>query len=233
MWSGPRNLSTAMMYAFAARGDCAVLDEPFYAVYLARTGLDHPCREAVLQTQPRDPDIVIRQLAGPIPDQLPHFYQKHMTHHLLPGIDRAWLKEVVNVFLIRHPARVIASYARRRENPSLEELGFHQQLEIFQQVRKLQGDTIVIDSSDVRADPASALTRLCEALDLPFTRRMLSWPKGGHKNDGVWAPYWYGKLRETTGFTGLEGPLPRAPRTLLSLLDQALPCYEALSASKI
>lgn len=233
MWSGPRNLSTAMMYAFGARQDCAVVDEPFYAAYLALTGLLHPLREEVLKTQPLDPEEVIRQITGPIPEGRAHFYQKHMTHHMLPGIDRSWLGQMVNVFLIRHPARVIASYVAKRENPALADLGFVQQLEIFREVQAFQSEVTVIDSSDIRSNPARMLARLCEATGLPGSEQMLSWPKGGHKNDGVWASHWYGELWASTGFAGPEGPLPRVPKELLPLLEQALPCYEALSREKI
>lgn len=115
MWSGPRNLSTAMMYSFAARGDCAVVDEPFYAAYLALSGLDHPMRDEILNSQPQDPERVVDTLTASNPDGMQHFYQKHMTQHMLEGVPRTWMKDVRNVFLIRHPARVIASYAAKRE----------------------------------------------------------------------------------------------------------------------
>ena len=118
MWSGPKNLSTAMMYAFAARGDCAVVVEPFYASYLAQTGLEHPMQEVILAAQPTDPKILATSLCGFIRNGLPHFYQKHMTHHMLPDTPREWMHEITHVFLIRHPARVIASYAAKRENPT-------------------------------------------------------------------------------------------------------------------
>ncbi|MCR9140572.1 MAG: HAD family hydrolase, partial [Alphaproteobacteria bacterium] len=131
MWSGPRNLSTAMMYSFGARSDCAVMDEPFYATYLARTGLNHPMRDDILASQPTDPAGVVDQLLGPIPDGKPHVYQKHMTQHMIDGIPRDWILEVTNVFLIRHPARVAASFSAKYDDPTLADIGFVQQAELF------------------------------------------------------------------------------------------------------
>lgn len=233
MWSGPRNLSTAMMYAFAARGDCAVVDEPFYAAYLAMTGLDHPMRDAILAAQPQDPGAVVAQITGPVPGDFPHFYQKHMTQHMIPGIARDWMREVVNVFLIRHPARVIASYAAKRENPTLDDIGFRQQAELFDLVRDWGQAPVVIDSHDIRADPRAALEKLCDAIGLAFTDAMLSWPKGGHKDDGVWAPHWYGAVWNSTGFAEPEGPLPQVPAHLQGVLDAAMPFYDRMRAEKL
>ena len=150
MWSGPRNLSTAMMYAFAARGDCAASDEPFYAAYLALTGLDHPMRDQVLASQPNDPARV--DLTGPAPGGAAIWYQKHMVHHMLPQMPRDWFKACRHAFLIRHPARVIASYARKRESPTLDDLGFVQQAELFDAIAQATGAAPpVADSAAIRA----------------------------------------------------------------------------------
>ena len=209
MWSGPRNLSTAMMYSFAARGDCAVWDEPFYGAYLALTGADHPMRAEVLAGVECDPDKIIARKTGSIPAGLPHFYFKSMTHHMVPGIPRDWFADVTHVFLIRHPARVIASYLAKRENPTEDDLGFRQQVEIFDEVTTLTGHMpLVIDATDVRANPREKLGKLCDALGLPFTEAMLTWPAGGCPEDGPWAPHWYGSVWKSTGFAGPEGPLP-------------------------
>ncbi|AVO37822.1 sulfotransferase family protein [Pukyongiella litopenaei] len=230
MWSGPRNLSTAMMYAFAARGDCAVVDEPLYAAYLAQTGLDHPMREAILAAQSADPDRVIGDLLGDIPGGKPHFYQKHMSQHMLPGIDRSWQGQMRNVFLIRHPARVIASYAAKRENPVLDDIGFRQQAELFDLATASGDEPVVIDSHDIRDDPATMLERLCDAIGLPFTIDMLLWPAGGHPADGVWAEHWYGAVHRSTGFAEPEGDLPEIPDALRPVLDAAMPHYDRLQA---
>ncbi|GGH29033.1 branched chain amino acid aminotransferase [Cribrihabitans marinus] len=233
MWSGPRNLSTAMMYAFGARTDCAVIDEPFYASYLALSGIDHPMRDEILAAQSQDPAEVERMLSGPIPGARPFWYQKHMTQHMIPGVPRDWMREVRNVFLIRHPARVIASYAAKRENPTAADLGFDLQAELFDEVLAQGGDPVVVDSHDIRADPAAALERLCDRIGVPWSPHMLSWPRGGHKDDGVWAAHWYGAVWDSTGFAGPEGPLPEIPAHLQPLLDDALPQYDRLKAARL
>ena len=233
MWSGPRNLSTAMMYAFAARKDCAVLDEPFYAAYLAATGLDHPMRAEILASQPQDPEAVVRQITGSIPAQKPHFYQKHMTQHMLPGMPRGWMRDFANVFLIRHPARVIASYAAKREAPALADIGFVQQADLFDDLRASGQEPLVIDSHDIRENPAAMLRLLCEALGLEWDPAMLHWPSGGIAEDGVWAAHWYGAVHRSTGFAGREGPLPHIEGPLRQLEQAAMPAYEHLEQFKL
>lgn len=228
MWSGPRNLSTAMMYSFAQRADCAVWDEPFYAAYLAQTGLDHPMREQILAEGETDPDRIIAACLGPVPDDKVHFYQKHMTQHMIPGIDRTWIAEVTNVFLIRHPARVIASYAAKREDPTADDIGFRQQFELFDYVRRLGQTPIVIDSADIRANPPLALEGLCDALGLPFDPAMLSWLKGGNIADGIWAAHWYGAVHDSTEFAGVEGDLPELSDVYAELEKESMFYYNAL-----
>jgi hypothetical protein len=234
MWSGPRNLSTALMYAFSARGDCAVWDEPFYAAYLDATGINHPMRDDIIATHESDPDRIAATCKGPVPQQQSLFYQKHMTLHMIPGFDRRWMRACQNVFLIRHPARVIASYAKKREGTTLHDIGFAQQAELYDEVAAWS-DTppIVIDSDDIRADPAGMLQRLCAALHIPFTRKMLHWPAGGNDADGVWAPHWYAAVHRSTGFEGAEGPLPALGGTYADLAAAALPFYEKLTANKL
>jgi Sulfotransferase domain len=234
MWSGPRNLSTAMMYAFAARGDCAASDEPFYAAYLAATGLDHPMRDAVIASQPTDPAQVAAQCLGPNPGFHPHWYQKHMTLHMIPAFDRGFLSGLTNVFLLRHPARVIASYVKKREAPTLLDIGFLQQAELFDRVADMTGTAPpVIAAETIRQNPRSALTRLCEALGLAFTDRMLSWPAGPKPFDGIWAPHWYNAVHRSTGFEDPEGPLPDLPAEYQSLADLALPAHDRLARHAI
>lgn len=234
MWSGPRNLSTAMMYSFSARGDCAVWDEPFYAAYLAQTGLVHPMQTEILAAGEIRADVVARRCTEDGPNGAPHFYQKHMTHHMVPGVPRDWMKSCVNVFLIRHPARVIASYAAKRENPTLDDLGFSQQLELFEVARAQTGsDPAVLDTSDLRQDPAQMLEKLCAEIGLSYTDRMLTWPKGTHPDDGAWAPHWYGAIHNSSGFAGAEGPLPNIEKPLQPVLQAALPIYERLKAKAL
>jgi hypothetical protein len=230
MWSGPRNLSTAMMYAFASRGDCAVVDEPFYAAYLAATGVDHPMRDAVIAGQSTDPKQVAAACVGPIPHDQRLFYQKHMTLHMIPAFDRGFLRGLTNVFLIRHPARVVASYAKKRENPSLMDIGFVQQAELFDQVADMIGTPPpVIDSAHIRENPKKALSGLCARLGIPFLDQMLTWPAGPKPYDGVWAPHWYGAVHGSTGFEDPEGALPTLSDQAQDLVQAAMPFYMRLA----
>lgn len=234
MWSGPRNLSTAMMYAFAARGDCAVWDEPFYAAYLAATGLDHPMKEAVIAAGQVAPDAVAAACLGQHPGGQPLFYQKHMTLHMISGFDRGFMRGLQNVFLIRHPARVVASYSKKREAPVLSDIGFVQQAELFDEVADWLGHApLVVDSADIRARPREVLERLCAALGIPFTEAMLRWPAGPKPYDGAWAPHWYNAVHASTGFDEPEGEIPVLASEYQHLADQALPYYERLAALKL
>lgn len=230
MWSGPRNLSTALMYSFGARRDFDAWDEPFYAAYLQRTGLAHPMRDAIIAGGEPDADRVALACAAPAPNGAPHLYQKHMSHHMLPGITRNWFAAVTHVFLVRHPARVLASYDRKREAVTLDDIGFRQQAEIFAEVRNAGAPVVVIDSADIRRAPEAMLRRLCAAIGLDFDPAMLHWPAGGHARDGVWAAHWYDAVHRSTGFAGPEGALPDLPPTLEAVRDAALPYYEALRA---
>ena len=223
MWSGPRNLSTAMMYSFAARGDCAVVDEPFYGAWLRASGAEHPMREEVLASMECDAEAVAAACLGPIAGGHPHLYLKVMPHQMAAGFPLSWAGHCTNVHLIRHPARVVASYGAKRALPGLEELGFAQQLEMYQ---RLPGP--VIDSHDIRADPAAALGRLCAEIGLPWTEAMLSWPEGGVAEDGVWARHWYPAVHASTGFAGAEGPLPELTGRAVDLVAEALPYYEEM-----
>lgn len=228
MWSGPRNLSTALMYAFAARGDCTVWDEPFYAAYLAATGSDHPMKEAVMQAHDTDPTAVAARCAGGWDTAIA--YHKHMTLHMIPEFDRGFMDMCENVFLIRHPARVVASYAKKREGPTLMDIGFVQQADLFDQVADRQGRApLVIDSADIRANPRETLKKLCAGLGIPFTDAMLHWQAGPKPYDGVWAPHWYGTVHASTGFDSAEGPLPNLPPSYQDLSDKALIYYEKLA----
>lgn len=227
MWSGPRNLSTAMMYSFAQRRDCQVVDEPFYAAYLVATGLDHPMRAEILEAQSHDPETVTQSLTTPLHGIR---YEKHMSHHVLPEWDLSWLANVVNVFLIRHPARVIASYAAKRENPSADDLGFRQQFALFRHVQKLGQQPIVIDSFDVRADPQGTIAGLCSSIGIASDPAMLRWDAGKKPYDGVWAAHWYDAVHRSTGFAGREGPLPDVAEEHAAVLKATLPAYEAMRA---
>lgn len=228
MWSGPRTISTALMRSFGARADTLVVDEPLYAYYLATTGLDHPGRAEILASQPNRWQDVAAALTGPLPPWVAVHYQKHMAHHLLPPVDRGWLGELRHAYLVRDPAQVVASYARVRGEPTLADLGYPQQVEIF---RRYGGP--VLDAADVLGDPAGVLRRLCAALGIGYDPAMLSWRAGPRDTDGVWAPHWYAAVQASTGF-GRPDPAPATvPDRLRGLVERAQPYYDELAAHRL
>lgn len=233
MWSGPRNLSTAMMYSFAQRLDFAVVDEPFYAPYLRHTGLDHPMRDAVLDSRAEDAFAVEQSLLGPIPDGKPHVYHKHMCQHMIEGIPRGFMDQCVNVFLIRHPARVVASFAKGYPRVTVNDIGFWQQAELYDHVLARGDSAVVIDSADIRRNPEGMLRSLCDAVGLVWNPAMLGWTSGPKPYDGAWAPVWYKSLHQTTGFAGPEGELPDLSGDLLDVMQRALPFYEKMKSNAL
>jgi hypothetical protein len=229
MWSGPRNISTAMMRAWGNRPDTFVIDEPFYAYYLKATGKKHPSADEVIATGETDWRRVVTQLTGPLPKDMRIFFQKQMTHHLLPEVDRDWLAGVTNCFLIRDPREVIASYVKKREDPALEDLGFIQQTEIFDWVRA-RSDALppVIDALDVLENPKRTLGLLCDAVGVEFSEWMLSWPPGLRETDGIWAKHWYGEVAKSTSFEPYQAKRLEIPKHLSEIHDRCRECYERL-----
>jgi hypothetical protein len=245
MWSGPRNISSALMRSFGARPDTAVSDEPFYAAFLALSGAHHPLRAEVLASQPNDWREVVAQLLGPVPDGRPIWYQKQMTHHMLGAFGREWLSRMSNAFLIRDPQAVLASYRHIRvaESVTLADIGIVQQRELFErEAERLGRAPPVIEGADVLADPPGMLALLCAALAIPYTGSMLRWSAGRRDTDGVWAPAWYSSVERSTCFAA-PGPAaagPAAtegaaalPASLMRLVELARPHYEALAAHKL
>ena len=235
MWSGPRNISTAMMRAFENRPDTAVIDEPFYAAYLAATGLDHPMRDEVLASQPQDWRDVVALVMGPVPEGAPVFYQKHMTQHMLGGFGTDWMACCRNVFLIRRPEEVIASYRDKRGQVDLADIGIVRQAELFEQEADRLGEApLVLDSADVTAAPAAALGALCAVLGLAFDPAMIDWPAGRRVSDGVWAPAWYDQVERSTGFASQrDRPPVRLDDSLRRVADAAAPYYARLEGHKL
>ncbi len=232
MWSGPRNISTAMMRSFENRADCAVVDEPFYAAYLAATGLEHPMTAEVLASQPRDWRAVADELARASALVV---YEKHMTHHMLPAFGLEWMADCKNAFLIRDPAAVLASYVQKRAHVTLDDIGVVRQHELFEREADRLGEAPpVVEGADVLADPRAMLGALCEALGVAFDAAMLSWPSGPRASDGVWAPAWYAAVERSTGFAPPEraASAPLAD-DLQKIADQARAHYEALARWKI
>jgi len=234
MWSGPRNISTAMMRAFGNRPDTHVVDEPFYAAYLDITGIDHPMRDEVIAAGETDWRKVADGLLASRRNGASVIYQKQMTHHMLPEIGRDWIKRMKNAFLIRRPENVLASYVRKREAVTLEDIGFHQQAELFDMVTSACGSAPpVIDARDVLENPRGTLAALCAALDIPFDDSMLSWSRGFRETDGVWGAHWYEAVAASTGFSPPNPDVEDLPPHLLRIADAARPIYELLSADKL
>ena len=227
MWSGPRNISTAMMYSFGNRADCLAWDEPFYAFSLINHGNDHPMRDEIIAAQdPEWTSVVAKCLAQA---EKPVFYQKHMTHHMLPGFDRAWIKGVTNAFLIRDPARVLSSYTKKWADVTLRDIGFVEQAEIFDMVADHLGHAPpVVDADDILSNPEAVLSRLCAACGIAFDKAMLKWEAGPKSFDGVWAPHWYNAVWTSTGFAAPPKEEPVLPDHLRRIADEARPYFDRL-----
>ena len=233
MWSGPRNISTAMMRAFENRTDTVVVDEPLYAAYLVRTGIDHPARDEVIASQPADVTAAVAELSAPLPAGRHVHYAKHMAHHVSRDMDLSWTLGFRNVLLIRDPVEVVASYVRSRETCEPEDIGLPQQGRLLELWDEHGVEVPIIDAADFLRAPEPHLRRLCDWLGIEFSERMLSWPAGPRDSDGVWAPHWYAAVWKSTGFE------PWRPReTNLSDHDAAVaescrPVYEALHARRV
>jgi hypothetical protein len=234
MWSGPRNISTAMMRSWENRGDCAISDEPLYAHYLAHTGLDHPGRDQIIAQGEADWRKVAARLLGPMPEGRTIWYQKHMTHHLLPHIAREWLRELTHVFLIRDPRAVVLSYVKTRPRVSVDDIGVLQQLEIYDYVQRQSGrDPLVIDADEFLGAPEVQLRALCGELGIDFTPRMLRWPAGPRASDGVWAPHWYAAVLRSTGFEPQRARALEVPPAYQDIVGQLMPAYLNLHARRL
>ncbi len=233
VWSGPRNISTALMRSWENRPDAMVVDEPLFAHWLAETGTDHPGREDVLATYDHDWRRVADQLTGPVPDGIEVYYQKHMAHHLTPQIEHGWMQQLTNVLLIRDPREVIASYQKSRPRFVARDLGFEQLAELHQELGGAGGAPMVIDAADFLRAPEPYLRALCDLIGVDFTDRMLHWPAGPRDSDGVWAPHWYESVWKSTGFA------PYTPREVqltglaADVAEECRPVYERLYAVRL
>jgi hypothetical protein len=234
MWSGPRNISTAMMRSWGNRPDAFVCDEPLYAHYLHVTGREHPGAEEVIAAGQTDVTKVVEWLLGSVPGGRGVFYQKHMAHHLLPDVPRDWLRHVTNCFLIREPREVLTSLVKHVPDATLADTGYPQQAEVFELVERWTGRTPpVVDARDVLDNPRKVLGRLCDALSLEFTDAMLSWPPGLRETDGVWAKYWYKEVETTTSFRPYKPKDEPVPQHMRDMLDTCERHYRRLHEHRI
>ncbi len=238
MWSGPRNISTAMMRSWENREDTCVIDEPFYAYYLKRTGLKHPGYKEVIASQPQTWQEVAENLSKkPIPRENGGetiFYQKHMTHHMLPEIELDWTIHLKHCFLIRDPLEVVQSYIKKNELRGEEDIGVKRQMELYERVSQISGQDIpVIDAGDFLQNPRGMLRRLCDCFGLKFTERMLSWPAGRRASDGVWAKYWYDAVEKSTGFKTWEEREIRLESWARAIAEESRAAYAQLYHKRV
>ena len=234
MWSGPRNISTAMMRSFGARGDCAVSDEPFYGAFLKTSGEHHPLGRETIESMDCDWHSILKAQSGPAPGDKPIWYQKHMPHHMVGPVSIEDMHEHRHAFLIRAPERVVASYRKKNELRRPEMLGFAQLRRHFEFERDRSGHIPpVVDSDDILADPARVLGRLCKALQIPWDPAMLSWETGPHAEDGVWGAHWYDKVNTSTGFGSAPDETPQLDGEYAQVADACRDDYEALSRHRL
>jgi hypothetical protein len=235
MWSGPRNISTAMMRSWENRNDTIVTDEPLYGPYLSQTKKQHPMYQEIIEHQGSDYQLIINHL---ISDKLPLnksiYYQKHMSHHLLDLHNLSWTKKLINVFLIRDPQYVLASYLRKHENPTPEDLGYPQQVKLFNYLQTETKDIpLVLESKDILKNPKSMMKLLCARLGIDFDHKMLTWPKGYRDTDGIWASHWYNRVIESTGFAKYHPKELNLTDKQKSLAEKCMPYYQSLSEFKL
>ena len=235
MWSGPRNISTAMMRSWENRSDTQVVDEPFYACYLTASGVIHPMQEEVLASQSSDwGEVIERQLTAPLAAGEEIQYQKHMTQHMVADIDQNWFASLQHAFLIRHPAQVVASYGLKRGSVNAADVGFEQQFKLYQLACDVSSTTPpVIDSVDVLKNPEQCLTALCASLGVPFSQSMLAWPAGRRDSDGVWASHWYNSVEQSTGFAPYVEPEINLSDEQQAVVEQCLPFYQQMYERRV
>jgi hypothetical protein len=234
MWSGPRNISTALMRSWSNRPDTFVCDEPFYAHYLLRTGNTHPGAAEIIAHHETSWRRVIATLTGEIPDGKTIFYQKHMAHHLLPNIDRGWLEKVTHGFLIRDPREMLTSLIRFLPSPTVDDTGLPQQVALFHEVKERTGSVPpVLDARDVLENPKAVLNQLCDTLGVPFLDAMLEWPRGRRATDGIWAKHWYAAVEDSTSFQKYVPKKEPLPERQASLLKSCEALYQELHRHRI
>ena len=226
LWSGPRNISTALMYSFSQRNDTKVVDEPLYAHYLHKTGIDHPGRDETLKSQPIESELAIKNLLSI--DTHPVVFAKHMTHHLL-DIDKSFMQQAYNILLIRHPAKVLTSYSKVIESPVLEDIGIQETVTLYKYLEAQKVPTIIIDGDELKTNPEKHLKVICNFCQIEWNPAMLKWNAGPISEDGVWAKFWYAKVHQSIGFEAPQEESTKCPPHLQPVLDEAMPHFNFLS----
>ena len=227
-WSGPRNISTALMRSWSSRKDFFVSDEPFYAYYLKERQLKHPMYEKIIRYYPNTYDDVVTSLTSEISNDKEHWYQKHMAHHLIDLNNIDWIKKVENCILIRHPKDVINSYIKKNTLNHVDELGYPQQYKIMRYLDSIGRKFIVIDSNILLNNPEKILSQWCSSINLEFDISMLKWQKGNHSQDGIWWKHWYDNVITTTHFQKFSANQSQLDKKYQSIYDEALDYYNKL-----
>ena len=234
MWSGPRNVSTALMRSFENRSDCFVSDEPFYSYFLYKTGLKHPLSDKIIKSGLIDYNKIIKYITGHTPFSKNIWYQKHMAHHILEGVNMDWIKNMANCLLIRHPSDVILSYSKKNEIDNIQQLGYLQQIKIYKMLTKETGvSPIIIDAQDLLKEPRKMLIEICKNLKIKFNDKMLSWPPGGRKTDGIWGKHWYKQVEVSTGFNPYLKTDRTIPLRYQNLNNECMKYYDFLHQNRI
>ena len=224
--SGPRNISTALMYSFGNRTDTSIIDEPMYAYYLNQTGRVHPGRDEIIESLPTDLEEVIDKLMSKAIDT-PYYFIKGMAHHYL-DIDLSFILNFENVILIRDPKKLIFSFSKVIPEPKMSDIGIKREFELYHYLISKGKDPVVLDSGEVLVDPESVLKKLCKKLEIPYSTSMLSWEKGTRPEDGVWAKYWYSNVHKSTGFQKNMTKNVELPTDLIPLYEESIPYYQEL-----
>ncbi len=232
MWSGPRNLSTALMRSFENRNDSKVYDEPFYAYYLKRTKLNHPMKDEIIKTYPNSQNEIIKLIIS-MPKNKKIYYQKHMTHHIGKYTKLDWITKGYNCFLIRHPAKVINSYLKKNYIKNINDIGFKKQFEIFNKVKKNELKFTVVNADSILQNPNKTIKKLCKILNIRFTKKMIFWPKGKRKTDGIWSKVWYKNVEQSNTFTKFKNEKIFVPKKYRKIYDESLKYYNEMNQYSI
>ena len=227
MWSGPRNLSTALMRSFENRDDTIVHDEPFYGYYLFKTQLNHPMKDEIISNYPIAQNEIIKNITTKRKNKI--YYQKHMTHHIVKNTRIKWIKKGYNCFLIRHPSKVINSYIQKNTLRNINDIGFKKQFEIFKKIKKNNSKFLVINADDILINPIDSMKKLCKKLNINFSKKMLNWPKGKRNTDGIWSKVWYKKVEQSTTFNKFRKEYIVVPKKYSKIYDESLKYYDAMN----